>query len=50
MEKELDRENNADVTTIVISYVVMFVYISFSLGKLHAVKSEVGLLVVVVAV
>lgn len=41
VEKELDRENNADVTTIVISYVVMFVYISFSLGKLHAVKSEV---------
>jgi len=33
VEDELERQTEGDVTTIVISYIVMFIYISFALGR-----------------
>lgn len=36
IEDELDRSSKAEVITVVISYVVMFVYIAFALGKIKA--------------
>ena len=35
IEDELQRETYGDIMTIAISYLMMFVYITFSLGKLH---------------
>lgn len=34
IEDELNRESNSDVTTVLISYVLMFVYISLALGHI----------------
>uniref|UniRef100_A0A672RLG1 Niemann-Pick C1 protein-like n=1 Tax=Sinocyclocheilus grahami TaxID=75366 RepID=A0A672RLG1_SINGR len=36
IEDEINRESNSDVTTIVISYVIMFVYISLALGHINS--------------
>uniref|UniRef100_A0A671MVF3 Niemann-Pick C1 protein-like n=1 Tax=Sinocyclocheilus anshuiensis TaxID=1608454 RepID=A0A671MVF3_9TELE len=36
IEDEINRESNSDVTTIVISYVIMFVYISLALGQINS--------------
>lgn len=36
IEDEIDRESSSDVTTIVISYVIMFVYISLALGHINS--------------
>uniref|UniRef100_A0A673KAM8 Niemann-Pick C1 protein-like n=1 Tax=Sinocyclocheilus rhinocerous TaxID=307959 RepID=A0A673KAM8_9TELE len=36
IEDEIDRESNSDITTIVISYVIMFVYISLALGHINS--------------
>ena len=34
IEDELDRETYGDIMTIAVSYVFMFIYITFSLGKI----------------
>ncbi|OXB81667.1 UNVERIFIED_CONTAM: hypothetical protein H355_008916 [Colinus virginianus] len=36
IEDEINRESNSDVSTVVISYVVMFVYISIALGHIQS--------------
>uniref|UniRef100_A0A8C4F488 Niemann-Pick disease, type C1 n=1 Tax=Dicentrarchus labrax TaxID=13489 RepID=A0A8C4F488_DICLA len=36
IEDELDRESNSDIRTIVISYAIMFIYISLALGHIHS--------------
>lgn len=36
IQDELDRTSKAEVITVVISYLVMFVYVAFALGKLKA--------------
>ncbi|XP_036411674.1 NPC intracellular cholesterol transporter 1 [Colossoma macropomum] len=36
IEDEIDRESNSDVATIIISYVIMFVYVSLALGHIHS--------------
>ena len=33
IEDELDKETYGDIVTIAISYIIMFVYITFSLGQ-----------------
>ncbi|XP_053105399.1 NPC intracellular cholesterol transporter 1 [Hemicordylus capensis] len=38
IEDEINRESNSDVRTVVISYVVMFVYISIALGHIKSAK------------
>jgi len=36
IEDELDRTSKAEMITVVISYLVMFVYVAFALGKIKA--------------
>ncbi|XP_026168725.1 NPC intracellular cholesterol transporter 1 [Mastacembelus armatus] len=36
VEDEIDRESNSDISTIVISYVIMFIYISLALGHIQS--------------
>ncbi|KAM6989564.1 NPC intracellular cholesterol transporter 1 [Tautogolabrus adspersus] len=36
IEDELDRESEGDISTIVISYVIMFIYISLALGHINS--------------
>uniref|UniRef100_A0A665VGI9 SSD domain-containing protein n=1 Tax=Echeneis naucrates TaxID=173247 RepID=A0A665VGI9_ECHNA len=36
IEDEIDRESNSDIRTIVISYVIMFIYISLALGHIQS--------------
>lgn len=36
VEDEINRESNSDVGTVVISYAVMFVYISIALGHIKS--------------
>lgn len=36
IEDELNRESNSDVFTVIISYVVMFLYISLALGHIQS--------------
>uniref|UniRef100_A0A671XYC3 Niemann-Pick disease, type C1 n=1 Tax=Sparus aurata TaxID=8175 RepID=A0A671XYC3_SPAAU len=38
IEDEIDRESNSDISTIVISYAIMFVYISLALGHIHSFR------------
>ncbi|KAL6468249.1 hypothetical protein MHYP_G00239260 [Metynnis hypsauchen] len=38
IEDEIDRESNSDVATIIISYVIMFVYVSLALGHIHSFR------------
>eukprot|EP00064_Thunnus_orientalis_P007459 superscaffoldBa00000832_g7480 len=38
VEDELDRESNSDISTIVISYAIMFIYISLALGHIHSFR------------
>jgi len=33
VEDELDRETEGDISTVAISYVIMFIYITFALGR-----------------
>jgi Niemann-Pick C1 protein len=40
VEDEINREGSADIITVVISYLVMFAYVSLSLGQLHFIKSK----------
>uniref|UniRef100_A0A4W3IQ26 Niemann-Pick disease, type C1 n=1 Tax=Callorhinchus milii TaxID=7868 RepID=A0A4W3IQ26_CALMI len=39
IEDEINRESNSDVSTILISYAIMFVYISIALGHIRSVQS-----------
>jgi len=36
IQDELDRTSKAEMITVVISYLVMFVYVAFALGKIKA--------------
>lgn len=36
IEDEINRESNSDIHTVVISYAVMFVYISLALGHIKS--------------
>lgn len=36
IEDEIDRESRGEVSTVVISYVVMFVYIAVALGRFNS--------------
>ncbi|MEQ2173802.1 hypothetical protein GOODEAATRI_001206, partial [Goodea atripinnis] len=38
IEDEIDRESNSDISTIVISYAIMFIYISLALGHIHSFR------------
>ncbi|XP_066513297.1 NPC intracellular cholesterol transporter 1-like [Hoplias malabaricus] len=38
IEDEIDRESNSDIATIIISYVIMFVYVSLALGHIHSFR------------
>ena len=38
IEDELARESSGDVTTILISYVIMFIYVTISLGTVTTWK------------
>ena len=35
IEDEIERESNADIYTIVVSYLIMFLYITFALGQIN---------------
>ena len=35
IEDELDRESDADIVTIVVSYMIMFLYITIALGQVN---------------
>jgi hypothetical protein len=39
IEDELERESEAEVVTVVISYAVMFVYIAVALGQFRSFKT-----------
>jgi Niemann-Pick C1 protein len=43
VEDEINREATADLLTVVLSYVIMFVYVAISLGQIHPVKSRIAL-------
>ncbi|VDN14671.1 unnamed protein product [Dibothriocephalus latus] len=36
VEDEIDRQSHSDISTVLISYVVMFAYVSVSLGSYHS--------------
>ena len=36
IEDEVERESSGDVKTIIISYLVMFVYVTLALGEFHS--------------
>ncbi|XP_034559487.1 NPC intracellular cholesterol transporter 1 [Notolabrus celidotus] len=38
IEDELDRESDSDISTIVISYAIMFIYISLALGHIQSFR------------
>lgn len=38
IEDEIDRESNSDISTIVISYAIMFIYISLALGHIYSFR------------
>ncbi|TNN25919.1 Niemann-Pick C1 protein [Liparis tanakae] len=38
IEDEINRESNSDISTIVISYAIMFVYISLALGHINSFR------------
>jgi Niemann-Pick C1 protein len=39
IEDELERQSEAEIVTVVISYVVMFVYIAVALGHFRSFKT-----------
>ena len=41
IKDEIERESMSDVTTIVVSYMVMFVYVSVMLGKYSSNLREI---------
>uniref|UniRef100_A0A3Q2P552 Niemann-Pick disease, type C1 n=1 Tax=Fundulus heteroclitus TaxID=8078 RepID=A0A3Q2P552_FUNHE len=38
IEDEIDRESNSDISTIIISYAIMFIYISLALGHINSFR------------
>lgn len=38
IEDEIDRESNSDISTVVLSYAIMFIYISLALGHIHSFR------------
>lgn len=38
VEDEINRESNSDISTIVISYAIMFLYISLALGHISSLR------------
>lgn len=50
VEDELDRESHSDISTIAISYLVMFIYIVFTLGRSKILLSFFGIVLVIVSV
>ncbi|KAJ8272945.1 hypothetical protein GJAV_G00095340 [Gymnothorax javanicus] len=38
IEDEIDRESNSDIRTIVVSYAIMFLYISLALGRIQSLR------------
>lgn len=38
IEDEIDRQSNSDISTITISYAIMFVYISLALGHINSCR------------
>lgn len=50
VEDELDRESHSDVSTIAISYVIMFLYVVISLGRRKIVLSFFGIVLVIASV
>uniref|UniRef100_A0A7N5ZTR1 SSD domain-containing protein n=1 Tax=Anabas testudineus TaxID=64144 RepID=A0A7N5ZTR1_ANATE len=38
VEDEIDRESDSDISTILISYAIMFIYISLALGHIHSFR------------
>lgn len=50
VEDELDRESHSDMFTITISYLVMFLYIVFTLGRSKIVLSFFGILLVIASI
>ena len=39
IEDEIERESQAEIVTILISYLLMFVYIMFFLGHIRSIKT-----------
>ena len=35
IEDEIERESHADIYTIIVSYLIMFLYITFALGQIN---------------
>lgn len=50
VEDELDRESHSDMFTITISYLVMFLYIVFTLGRSKIVLSFFGILLIIASI
>lgn len=50
IEDELDRESHSDVSTICISYLVMFLYIVFTLGRSKILLSFFAIVLIVASV
>lgn len=38
IEDEIERESNNDISTVLISYAIMFIYISLSLGHIYSFR------------
>ncbi|XP_076149622.1 NPC intracellular cholesterol transporter 1 [Alosa pseudoharengus] len=38
IEREIERESNSDISTIVLSYAIMFIYISLALGHINSCR------------
>ena len=39
LQNEISKESSAEVSTIAISYILMFIYVSFALGSYKSFKS-----------
>ncbi|VVC27074.1 Hypothetical protein CINCED_3A006385 [Cinara cedri] len=50
VEDELDRESHSDISTIAISYLVMFIYIVFTLGQSKILLSFFGIVLVIASI
>jgi Niemann-Pick C1 protein len=38
IEDEINRESESDLSTVVVSYAIMFIYISLALGHIHSFR------------
>lgn len=50
VEDELDRESHSDISTIAISYLVMFLYIVFTLGLNQILLSFFGIMIIIASI